>query len=303
MENEEINFMFSDIFDFENYFNENTENLNETSSLAEETTATVSAATKVSVTLLSITETNQTYGRASETISAGIQSSTATAAKTATATTMKRQFRDVNIDNFLNENENMNTKKKTVSDMKLFNQFLLHKQDSRNVENIPAHDLNNLICEFLLGVTKKDGSEYEPTTLRGIIGSIDRYLKHNNSNISLMNDKEFAKVWEVMKSKQKALKKQGYGNKPREAVALTKEHIEAMYSAQTLGDSSPRALIHSLWIICTTHFGMRTGNEIHKLCWGDVTLGVDFESGEEYITRDTERQTKTRTGENPRNTR
>ena len=36
---------------------------------------------------------------------------------------------------------------------------------------------------------------------------------------------------------------------------------------------------------------------------GDVTLGVDFESGEEYITRDTERQTKTRTGENPRNTR
>ncbi|XP_052233207.1 uncharacterized protein KIAA1958-like [Dreissena polymorpha] len=216
---------------------------------------------------------------------------------------MKRQFREVNIDNFLNENEKMNTKKKTVSDMKLFNQFLLHKQDSRNVENIPAHDLNNLICEFLLGVTKKDGSEYEPTTLRGIIGSIDRYLKHNNSTISLMNDKEFAKVWEVMKSKQKALKKQGYGNKPREAVVLTKEHIEAMYSAQTLGDSSPRALIHSLWMICTTHFGMRTGNEIHKLCWGDVTLGVDFESGEEYITRDTERQTKTRTGENPRNTR
>ncbi|KAH3790551.1 hypothetical protein DPMN_168753 [Dreissena polymorpha] len=68
---------------------------------------------------------------------------------------MKRQFREVNIDNFLNENENMNTKKKTESDMKLFNQFLLHKQDSRNVENIPAHELNNLICEFLLGFTKK----------------------------------------------------------------------------------------------------------------------------------------------------
>ncbi|KAH3888866.1 hypothetical protein DPMN_012908 [Dreissena polymorpha] len=214
MENDEINLMFSDIFDFEDYFNENTENLDETSSLAEKTTATVSAATKVSATLLSITETNQTYGRASETISAGIQSSTATAAITATATTTKRQFRDVNIDNFLNENENMNTKKKTVSDIKLFNQFLLYKQDSRNVENILAHELNNLICEFLLGVTKKDGLEYEPTTLRGIIGSIDRYLKHNNSYLSLMNDKDFSKVWEVMKSKQKAFKK-GYGNPER----------------------------------------------------------------------------------------
>ncbi|KAH3888867.1 hypothetical protein DPMN_012909 [Dreissena polymorpha] len=56
-------------------------------------------------------------------------------------------------------------------------------------------------------------------------------------------------------------------------------------------------------MICTTHFGMRTVIEIHKLCWGDGTLGVDFESGEEYITLDTERQTKIRTGENPRNTR
>ncbi|KAH3754926.1 hypothetical protein DPMN_189606 [Dreissena polymorpha] len=92
MENDEINLMFSDIFDFEDHFNKNTENLNEKSSLAEDTTATVSAATKVSATLLSITETNQTYGRASETISAGIQSSTATAAIMATATTMKRQF-------------------------------------------------------------------------------------------------------------------------------------------------------------------------------------------------------------------
>ena len=61
--------------------------------------------------------------------------------------------------------------------------------------------------------------------------------------------------------------------------------------------------VYSLWLICTTHFGMRTGNEIHKLCWGDVTLCVDFETGEEYISLDTERQTKTRTGENTINTR
>ncbi|KAH3712270.1 hypothetical protein DPMN_071963 [Dreissena polymorpha] len=127
MSNDEINLMCSDIFDFDDYFNENTENRNETSSLAEETTATTAAT--VSTALLPLTETNQTYPRASETISAGIQSSTVSAAVTATATTMKRHIRAVNSDNILIENENMNTKKKTVSDLKLFNQFLRYKQD------------------------------------------------------------------------------------------------------------------------------------------------------------------------------
>ena len=189
-------------------------------------------------------------------------------------------------------------------DIRLFKTFLKsHKNEARNIENIPPHELNPLVCEFLLGVTKKDGSEYEPTSLRAFLSSIDRHLRHMNYKHSLINDPEFAKVREVLKSKQKALKKEGYGNKPHQAQALTNEHIEAMYAAKTLGESSPRALLHSLWLICTTHFGMRTGKEIHTLCWGDVSLGIDFETGEEFITFDTERQTKTRTGENPRDIR
>ncbi|XP_052216542.1 uncharacterized protein KIAA1958 homolog isoform X2 [Dreissena polymorpha] len=218
--------------------------------------------------------------------------------------TPTRNFRSVSLDSFLLENENLNTKKKTDNDIRLFKTFLKsHKNEARNIENIPPHELNPLVCEFLLGVTKKDGSEYEPTSLRAFLSSIDRHLRHMNYKHSLINDPEFAKVREVLKSKQKALKKEGYGNKPHQAQALTNEHIEAMYAAKTLGESSPRALLHSLWLICTTHFGMRIGKEIHTLCWGDVSLGIDFETGEEFITFDTERQTKTRTGENPRDIR
>jgi hypothetical protein len=79
--------------------------------------------------------------------------------------------------------------------------------------------------------------------------------------------------------------------------------IAKMHEAGTLGTKNPRALLHSMWFICTTYFGMRTGKEIHQLCWGDVKLSLDEVSGTEYKILDTERQTKTRTGENPRNIR
>ncbi|XP_053389801.1 uncharacterized protein LOC128552764, partial [Mercenaria mercenaria] len=75
-----------------------------------------------------------------------------------------------------------------------------------------------------------------------------------------------------------------------------------LYDAKTLGDENPRAVIHSLWLICTTYFGMRTGQEIHSLRWGDIQLEIDDQTGEEYLVLDTERQTKTQTGSDPKAT-
>ena len=163
--------------------------------------------------------------------------------------------------------------------------------------------LNTYICEFLLSVTKKDGNEYEPTTLRGFISSLDRYLKEKNSKISIIKDTEFEKSRKTLKSKQQQLKSLGLGNKPKAAEVLQDEHLQKMYEKRVLGDHNGYSLINSMWLICTTHFGMRTGKETHNLKWGNIRLGLDPQSGSEYIQLDTERQTKTRTGEDPRNTR
>ena len=47
---------------------------------------------------------------------------------------------------------------------------------------------------------------------------------------------------------------------------------------------------------------MRSGKEQRDLCWGDFQLKTDSE-GNRLIEFNIERQTKTRTGENPRNIR
>ena len=214
-----------------------------------------------------------------------------------------RAFRSVNVEQFLTENENQGTKKKTLSDMKLLKTLFFAVNETRDAELIPPDELNTLLCQFLLAVTKKDGSEYEPTTLRGIVSSLERYLKQKQSRVEIMKDIEFAKSREVLRMKMKHLKKSGLGNKPKTATMLTDTHLEKMYGSGTLGDKSPRALLHAMWLTVTSHFGLRTGKEVHSLQWGDVTLCTDPDTGEEFIILNTERQTKTRTGIDPKDTR
>ena len=65
---------------------------------------------------------------------------------------------------------------------------------------------------------------------------------------------------------------------------------------------SLEALINTLWINNCLHFGLRGGREQRDLKWGNITLKTDS-SGKEYLEYYTERQTKTRSGDNSLNTR
>lgn len=73
-------------------------------------------------------------------------------------------------------------------------------------EVIPPNELDTLISTFLLSVKKKDGTEYEPTTIRAYMSSLDRYLKGNNYPVAMMTDLQFTKCRTVLKTKQKQLK-------------------------------------------------------------------------------------------------
>jgi hypothetical protein len=73
---------------------------------------------------------------------------------------------------------------------------------------------------------------------------------------------------------------------------LTDEEIEQFYSEGVLGNGTPRSLLNTVWL----------KNCIFFLVRGDLELIFDAE-GVRYVQFSTERQTKTRTGENPRNAR
>ena len=44
------------------------------------------------------------------------------------------------------------------------------------VENLPAAELDHLLCKFFMNIRKKNGQEYEPDSISGFQRSIQRYL-------------------------------------------------------------------------------------------------------------------------------
>ena len=157
-------------------------------------------------------------------------------------------------------------------------------------------------CEFIITVQKKENSkDYEPNSLRAMMASFEPHLKKKNYGYSIMKDVEFEKPRTALKSKQRDLKNKGKGDKPNASVPLTEDDIKVLYDKGLSGKSTPEALMNRIWFNNTVYLGLRGCKEHRDMCWGDVQLGQTTNGGEflEY----TERQTKTRTGENPRDVR
>ena len=176
------------------------------------------------------------------------------------------------------------------------------ENETRSLHQLPATELNDMLSRFVLAVRKKNGEEYEPSSLRDMLSSVQRHLNKHNYGLSVIDGIQFNGLRGALKSKQMDLKSQGKGNRTNKAEALTDEEVAKLYETGQLGLSSPGSLLNSLWFYNCVYFGLRGGKEEHRrVTWGDITLKVD-NSGQEFIEYN-ERQTKTRTGENIRNIR
>ena len=125
---------------------------------------------------------------------------------------MASRFADiVSVKQFIEDQVNENTKKKTQQNVALLKEFLKLKNKSRLIEEIPPKELNANIGEFIITVRKKDNNEdYEPSSLRSLMASFERYLK-KNYGFSIMKDAEFEQARKALQSKQKDLKQKGKG--------------------------------------------------------------------------------------------
>jgi len=114
--------------------------------------------------------------------------------------------------------------------VKLLEEFLRNeKNDEREVHTIEPAELNKYLAEFIHSVRSKDGEDYDPSSLRCLVSSIERHLKRNNYPVSIINDKQFELTRKCLQSKQKELKKVGCGNKDKAAVVLTDKEIDILY--------------------------------------------------------------------------
>ena len=162
------------------------------------------------------------------------------------------------VEKFIEGEENANTKKKTFYDLKLVKKFLAEERlEIRDIEKIPPTELDSYLSQFVLAARKKTGKYYEPSSLRGILASVERHLSRSSYGKTIFKDTDFKKTRDALKAKQKQLKRHGLGNRPKATTALTDDEIEILFNKKLLGLSSPQALLNTVWLNNMIHFGLR----------------------------------------------
>lgn len=148
------------------------------------------------------------------------------------------RFKPVETSTFIEANENSNTISKTLGHLNILREYFELKRGAREIYNIPPTELDPLLANFLVSVRTKSGEEYEPSTLRGMLGSFERHLKRHRYQYSLISSFKFAQCREALKAKQKDFKAQGRGNKPKKSDCLTPVEIEKLYCTEQLGKAT-----------------------------------------------------------------
>ncbi|XP_077107074.1 uncharacterized protein LOC143764886 isoform X1 [Ranitomeya variabilis] len=187
--------------------------------------------------------------------------------------------------------KNINTARKTTSDIQTLQNFLSERNENRRIEEMPHTELDTLLSKFILVVKRKDGNEYEPHTLRCMVGSIDRYLKEHSYNHTIIygNSKDFPLTKQSLNAKIKFLKKIAESNPPIRQEALTDDDINNLYKTGTLSLDNPTSLLNLVFFNNGIHFALRT-KEQYALQWGDIKLKIDSRGNQylEYSDRQTE---------------
>ena len=180
----------------------------------------------------------------------------------------------------LKENsENQNTKKSTSTWMNVWTSWAESKKFETNLLSYEAKQLDETLQKFFAEIRKKDGSEYEPDSLRVMLASLDRHLREKDAAFSIAKDIEFSNSRKVLEGKVRLLRQEGFEKRPNAAKALISQDEE---------------LLQTMWFLLTKHFGLRGCQEHHDMYVEDFAFSTD-DSGIELVTYE-ENPTKTRQG-------
>ena len=108
---------------------------------------------------------------------------------------------------YILEQENKNTRAKTNRDVKLLIDLLRQRGEPRNPKELPPEELNGYLSEFI-ECKKKDGGDYEPSSLRGFISSFHRHLKEPEYSANIIENIAFEQTRDYLQARCKKFKKE-----------------------------------------------------------------------------------------------
>ena len=115
---------------------------------------------------------------------------------------------DSELQEFVEQQKNVNTKRKTQSDLRRWYSWCKSVGETRDIGDIPPEQLDRLLGHFYVKVRKSNGEKYEPDSLTAIQRSLDRHLTQDlHRPYSIIRDRLFQSSREKLKAARKSLKK------------------------------------------------------------------------------------------------
>ena len=90
-------------------------------------------------------------------------------------------------------------------------------------------DLDNLLRKFHAEAKKQEGEDYEPESLKIMQCALERYLKENGYEISIVRGREFQKSQEILNAKANFLRQQGKGKRSNKAQPVRPVEEKALW--------------------------------------------------------------------------
>ena len=143
-------------------------------------------------------------------------------------------------------------------------------------------ELSNILSSFYVEPRKKDGKEYEPGCLTTMMTSLDRHLRENGYNLSIVKDQEFAESKKILEGRATELRRQGKGKLPNRSRSLSTSEVEVLWEHREFGKHSPQALLQTVYWFLGQHCGIRGRSEHYNLQVEDFVIEKN-KNGKEYV--------------------
>ena len=158
---------------------------------------------------------------------------------------------DMEIQDYVLSQKAKNTCAKDATDENTFRLFCHSIKETRNIEDIPAAELDRVLSQFFMKAKKRDGSFYEPDTLTAIRNSLQRILITRGSILNLREGDQFHASRLVLAARRKELTKLGKGNKSNASRPLESKEVDKLFADGYFGVGSPAVLQRTVWWFIT----------------------------------------------------
>ena len=147
---------------------------------------------------------------------------------------------------------------------------------------IHMQELDGVLQRFFAEIRKTDGTEYEPESLRTMLGALDRHFREEGCKYRILKDREFEASRKILNGHAIELRERGKGKRTKRADPLVEEE-EILWKSGVLGGDNPQSLNYTVFYVLSQHFGTRGCQKHHQIRMEHLKLVKNAEGQTEYI--------------------